>query len=87
MHDTTDGFKIAEADLRARGPGDFFGSRQHGLPEMHVADLMTDMNVLEEARDAAQELLKQDPRLELSQHEKLRKQCDRLFEINAGQFN
>ena len=87
MCDTNDGFRIAEEDLRMRGPGDFFGSRQHGLPEMHVADLMTDMNVLEEARDAAQDLLQSDPKLELPQHEKLRKQCDRLFEINAGQFN
>lgn len=87
MKDTTDGFKIAEADLKARGPGDFFGSRQHGLPEMHVADLMTDMNVLEDARSAAQALLRQDPKLELPEHEKLRKQCDRLFEVNAGHFN
>ena len=87
MHDTSDGFKIAEADLRQRGPGDFFGSRQHGLPEMHVADLCDDMNVLEEARNAAQALLKRDPDLKESGNQKLRAQCDRLFTLNAGRLN
>lgn len=87
MHDTSDGFKIAEADLRQRGPGDFFGSRQHGLPEMHVADLCDDMNVLEEARDAAQSLLERDPELSETENQALRAQCDRLFEINAGRMN
>ena len=48
-----DGFKIAEEDLRLRGPGDFFGARQHGLPELHIADLGADMDVLQCARGAA----------------------------------
>ena len=87
MKDTSDGFKIAEADLRQRGPGDFFGSRQHGLPEMHVADLCDDMNVLEEARNAAQALLARDPDLAEPGNRRLKAQCDRLFEINAGRLN
>ena len=57
MTKTNDGFKISEEDLRLRGPGDFFGSRQHGLPELHIADLGADMNVLSAAQDAAKELL------------------------------
>ena len=87
MKETSDGFKIAEADLRQRGPGDFFGSRQHGLPEMHVADLCDDMNVLEEARNAAQALLQRDPDLNEPGNRRLKAQCDRLFEINAGRLN
>ena len=87
MHDTSDGFQIAEADLRQRGPGDFFGSRQHGLPEMHVADLCDDMNVLEEARNAAQQLLERDPNLALPENLRLRAQCERLFSLNAGRLN
>lgn len=61
MTKTNDGFKISEEDLKLRGPGDFFGSRQHGLPAMHVADLGSDMNVLQEAQDAARETLASDP--------------------------
>ena len=87
MKDTSDGFKIAEADLRQRGPGDFFGSRQHGLPEMHIADLCADMSVLEDAKDAAEALLKDDPGLDRPEHAALRAKCDRLFEVNAGTLN
>lgn len=53
---TTDGFKIAEQDLALRGPGDFFGDRQHGLPEFHVADLGADMKTMEQAQEASQQL-------------------------------
>ena len=60
---TTDGFQIAEEDLKLRGPGDFFGQRQHGLPQLRIADLAGDMRVLKEAQLAAQELLERDPRL------------------------
>ena len=87
MKETSDGFKIAEADLRQRGPGDFFGSRQHGLPEMHIADLCADMSVLEDARDAAEALLKEDPDLSEPEHAALRAKCDRLFALNAGRMN
>lgn len=54
---TTDGFEIARKDLELRGPGDFFGSRQHGLPDMRVANLMTDTRILYEAQKTAKEIL------------------------------
>jgi ATP-dependent DNA helicase RecG len=60
---TTDGFAIAEADLRLRGPGELIGLRQHGLPELQVADLSKDFDLLNEARQDAQGLIRSDPRL------------------------
>ena len=57
---TNDGFRIAEADLQQRGPGDFFGSRQHGLPVFRVGDLATDLAVLRQAQEAAAQLVSQD---------------------------
>ena len=80
-------FKISEEDLRLRGPGDFFGSRQHGLPEMHVADLGADVNVLKSAQDEAQRLLKDDPALTKPEHRALRERIDRLFSANSDSFN
>ena len=62
---TTDGFKISEEDLKLRGPGDFFGRRQHGLPTLRLADLSGDMRLLSEAQQAARDLLSADPRLAL----------------------
>ena len=63
MTKTSDGFKIAEEDLRLRGPGDFFGQRQHGLPGLEVADLGCDTKLLQEAQEAARKLLAEDPDL------------------------
>ncbi len=63
MTKTSDGFKIAEEDLRLRGPGDFFGQRQHGLPGLKVADLGCDTKLLQEAQEAARKLLAEDPDL------------------------
>ncbi len=60
---TNDGFAIAEADLRLRGPGELIGLRQHGLPELQVADLSKDLDLLMEARQDAQAIVRQDPRL------------------------
>lgn len=59
----SDGFKIAEEDLKLRGPGDFFGERQHGLPELHIADLASSLDVLKWAQDEAAGLLARDPGL------------------------
>ena len=87
MKKTGDGFKISEEDLRLRGPGDFFGSRQHGLPEMHVADLGADINVLQQAQDESRRLLELDPELSLPEHSALRDMVDRLYQANRSGFN
>jgi ATP-dependent DNA helicase RecG len=73
MVQTTDGFKIAEVDLELRGPGEFFGTRQSGLPELRLADLLRDGAVLEEARREAQALVAADPDLRLPAHAGLRR--------------
>ncbi len=87
MCETSDGFKISEHDLRLRGPGDFFGSRQHGLPEMHIADLGGDMRVLQTAQIAAHELLAADPLLARPEHAPLRQRIKELFEANSESLN
>jgi len=72
MTGTNDGFKIAEVDLELRGPGDFFGTRQSGLPEFRVADLLRDGAMLEEARREAFALVQADPQLVAPGHRGLR---------------
>ena len=84
---TNDGFRIAEEDLKLRGPGDFFGSRQHGLPTLKAADLSCDMPLLAEARDAAQTLMAADPRLTAPEHAVLRRRIQALFDLNEGTLN
>ena len=76
---TTDGFKIADEDLRLRGPGDFFGSRQHGLPTLRISGMLDDMVMLEETKKAALEIFESDPLLKSREHEKLRDCVIRLF--------
>ena len=87
MRSTNDGFKIAEEDLKLRGPGDFFGARQHGLPEMRIANLASDMVVLKYAQDAADGVLSDDPDLNAPGNRKLAEQINRLFEMNADKLN
>ena len=84
---TTDGFQIAQADLEQRGPGDFFGSRQHGLPTLKTADLSCDMRLLDEAQSAAKALLAADPALSAVEHRSLRQRIGELFELNAEALN
>ncbi len=72
MCETQDGFRIAEVDLQIRGPGDFFGTRQAGLPEFRAANLLTDGRLLEEARREAFVLVERDPRLRAPEHRALR---------------
>jgi ATP-dependent DNA helicase RecG len=72
MVSTSDGFKIAEADLELRGPGEFFGTRQSGLPEFRTADLLRDAAILEEARQEAQAIVAADPELRDPAHRGLR---------------
>ena len=84
---TNDGFQIAEEDLKLRGPGDFFGQRQHGLPPLRVADLAGDMEVLRQAQQAARTLLEEDPDLSRTGHGGVLRQVRRMFEENADMFN
>jgi ATP-dependent DNA helicase RecG len=63
MCSTTDGFKISEIDLKLRGPGEFFGTRQHGLPELKIADIVTDAKLLYQARSWAFKIIEEDPNL------------------------
>ena len=72
MTRTTNGFEIAEMDLALRGPGEFFGTRQHGLPEFKLAELTNEMELLQQARDDALALLMDDPRLSQPAHRNLR---------------
>jgi len=77
MEETCDGFRIAEEDLKIRGPGDFLGVRQSGLPPFKVADLVRDAAILQEARKAAFDLVKDDPKLEAPQHRGIREMLKR----------
>ncbi len=80
MCSTSDGFLIANEDLRQRGPGDFFGSRQHGLPDMKIADMMTDMQMFTLAQQAAREILARDPGLSLRENQGLSREVAELFD-------
>ena len=84
---TADGFRIAEEDLKLRGPGDFFGSRQHGLPQLHIADLAGDMALLQQAQQAARQVLEEDPALERPEHRPVRERVRELFSRQAERFN
>lgn len=84
MCDTTDGYKIADTDLALRGPGNFFGKEQHGLPPMKVADLADDAEVLTEVEKLAEDILARDPMLASAENAGLRKNVEDLF--TAGQL-
>ena len=83
---TTDGFAVAQYDLENRGPGDFFGSRQHGLPSLQIADLMNDTRTLHAAQAEAADILAQDPQLTAPDHALLRTQVQQMFD-KAGAMN
>lgn len=74
MEKTSDGFKIAEFDLEMRGPGEFMGTRQSGLSGFKMANLVRDMQILQEAREAAFEVLRKDPKLTFNDHQGLREE-------------
>ena len=83
---TSDGFAVAQFDLETRGPGDFFGSRQHGLPTLQIADLMNDTRTLHAAQAEAAALLTADPLLEAPGHSLLAAQVEQMF-TKAGAMN
>ena len=84
MKRESDGFVIAEEDLRLRGPGDFFGSRQHGLPEFKIADLSEDMSALHDSREAAEAIRREDPALSRPEHAALRAAVGELLNRMEG---
>ena len=89
MTKTCDGFKIAEMDFKLRGPGEFFGTRQHGLPELRISDLIRDFPILKPARTDAFEIVSKDPHLLWETHQKIRQRVletfkDRLELISIG---
>ena len=83
---TSDGFAVAQYDLETRGPGDFFGSRQHGLPTLQIADLMNDTRTLHAVQSEAVALLAEDPLLERPEHALLARQVEQMFD-KAGTMN
>ena len=88
LAETNDGFKIAEKDLEIRGPGEFFGSRQSGVPGLRLASLTGDMKVLNSAQEEARNILSKDPELKNAENEKLVGLVDRAFSSGAGnRFN
>lgn len=76
---SNDGFYISEQDLELRGPGDFFGTRQHGLPEMKIANLFEDRNILKRSQEAAALILESDPNLEAPENRALKRRCEKLI--------
>lgn len=88
MSSTTDGFKISEEDLKLRGPGDFFGQRQHGLPPIKIADIAANMELVSLTKEIAEKILKNDPKLESPEHRGLKIETIRLFEKSGeNSFN
>ena len=87
MTQTNDGFEISREDLALRGPGDFFGQRQHGLPALKIADISCDMALLDEAQQAAKGWMAQDPELEKPESGALRERIETLFAVKAEGLN
>ena len=80
MEETTDGFKISQKDLEIRGPGEFFGTRQHGLPELKVANIFKHMKILKIAQQEARYIISEDPKLNNYENEKIKKEILKKFE-------
>lgn len=79
MTEYQDGFKIAEKDLEIRGPGDFFGNQQHGLPPIKIANLCRDIDILNQAQNAAMDIINEDPHLSMPQHQTLRDHIEKTI--------
>lgn len=87
MEETNDGFKISEKDLELRGPGDFFGTRQHGLPELRVANLFKHMKILRLVQKEAREIYAQDPALRAKDNEGIRLKIEEMFKSIGGNIS
>jgi len=83
MDETGDGFVIAQKDLEIRGPGEFFGTRQHGLPDLKIGDIVADLAIMETARKEAEAILEADPSLSLPEHARLK---EKVIERFKGRF-
>lgn len=83
MSSTSDGFKISEEDLKMRGPGDFFGERQHGLPPLKIADIAADMEMMNLTKRIAEDIISSDPKLESRDYSGLKIEIIRLFNRNG----
>ena len=79
MKKYSDGFKIADEDLKLRGPGDFFGNRQHGLPQLKIADMLGDMDTLKQCRECADGILSEDFNLDLPKYKALANKISDMF--------
>ncbi len=84
---TTDGFALSQKDLELRGPGDFFGNMQHGLPKMQIADCATDLELLSLSHNCAKRMLQFDPDLSAPYNQKIHQQVDALFTAEGTIFN
>lgn len=79
MVETNDGFKISEKDLELRGSGEFFGTKQHGIPEFKIANLFQDMEILKEAQTIATKIIQEDKKLEKKENEVLKNEIKNMF--------
>ncbi len=87
MEKTNDGFEISEKDLELRGPGEFFGTRQHGIPDLKIANLYRDIEILKKAQEAAMEILERDALLAAEENLLLKKQLLKRFESRLKELS
>ena len=87
MEETNDGFKISEKDLEIRGPGEFFGTRQHGLPELKVANIFKHMKILKLAQQEARYIIGMDYKLENYENKFLKKEILTKFEYSIKEIS
>lgn len=87
LQSSSDGFIISEKDLELRGPGEFFGTRQHGLPELKIANLFKDIDILKKAQAEASNLMNRDPNLSQREHEAIKNRMKNMFkDLGEGQI-
>jgi ATP-dependent DNA helicase RecG len=81
---TTDGFEIAEADLRLRGPGDIQGTQQSGMLDLHLADIVKDEKIIKVARDIAIDIISEDPLLQMNKNAKLKEELKKIKKVKGN---